>query len=288
MYDLNIVNGLRPSDWITIVYLTITGVLACICHKNLRWWGIYVVARAGVICGLLLLAFSPEDSLPRPLQILHDWYPIATILIFYLEIPPLTQMVLQRYLDDKVIEWEGRLFNGQPSMYFSARFPSRWLSEFLHLCYFSYYPIVFGLATLLYFQGRHEAFHEVVFAEVLTFNLCLIWYIFMPVMGPYYKFEKIRGPLTDGFFFKLVHMILASAASKGTAFPSSHCAIGVIVVLYAARYDPTAFAIMCPFGVGLVVATVYARIHYAVDAILGTVLVIVIFGAAPYLYRLLL
>ena len=28
---------------------------------------------------------------------------------------------------------------------------------------------------------------------------------------------------------------------KGTAFPSSHCAIAVIVVLYAARYHPICF-----------------------------------------------
>ena len=288
MYEFDIVNALRPADWITISYLATTGVLACISHKNLRWWGIYVVSHAGAICGLLLLAIIPEDSLSLPLQVLRDWYPIATILIFYLEIPPLAQMVLQRYLDDKVIEWEERLFNGQPSIYFSARFSSRWFSELLHLCYFSYYPIVFGLVTVLYFQGRHEAFHEVVFGEVLTFNLCLIWYIFVPVLGPYYKFEKIGGPVADGFFFKLVHMILSSAASKGTAFPSSHCAIGVIVVLYAARYDPFAFAIMCPFGVGLVIGTVYARMHYAVDAILGTVLAAAVFGAAPHLYRLLL
>ena len=288
MYDFNIVNLLRPSDWITIAYLVITGVLACIFHKNLRWWGIYVVCRVGVICGLVWLASIPEDSLPSPLQILRDCYPIATILIFYLEIPPLTQMVLQGDLDNKIMEVEGRLFKGQPSIYLSEHFPSKWLSELLHLCYFSYYPIVLGLAGMLYFQGRLEAFHEVVFAEVLTFNLCLIWYIFMPVMGPYYKFEKIRGSLADGFFFKLVHIILSSAASKGTAFPSSHCAIGVIVVLYAARYDPVAFTILCPFGVGLVLGTVYARMHYAVDAILGTVLAIIVFGAAPHLYRLLL
>ena len=146
MHEFDIVGVLRPSDWITIFYLAITGVLACIFHKNLRWWGIYVVCRVGVICGLLWLAFIPEDSLPLPLQIVRDCYPIATILIFYLEIPPLAQMVLQRYLDDKVIEWEDQVFNGQPSIYFSARFPSRWLSELLHLCYFSYYPIVFGLA----------------------------------------------------------------------------------------------------------------------------------------------
>ena len=288
MHESDIINVLRPSDWITVVYLVITGVLACIFHKNLRWWGLYVVCRVGVICGLLWLALIPEDSLPLLLQVVRDWYPIATILIFYLEIPPLTQMVLQGYFDDKVIEWEDRLFNGQPSIYFSARFPSKWLSELLHLCYFSYYPIVFGLVTVLYLQGRHEAFHEVVFAEILTFNLCLIWYIFMPVMGPYYKFQKISGPLSDRSFFRLVHMILSTAASKGTAFPSSHCAIGVIVVLYAAHYHPVAFAIMCPFGVGLVIATVYARMHYAVDAILGTVLAIAIFGVAPYLYRLLL
>ena len=288
MYDSNIINVLHPSDWITIIYLAITGVLACIFHKNLRWWGIYVVAHAGVICGLLGLAFIPEGSLWLPLQVLRDWYPIATILIFYLEIPPLAQMVLRRYLDDKIMEFEGRLFNGQPSLYLSERFPSRWLSAFLHLCYFSYYPIVVALAGVLYFQGRHESFHEVVFAEVLTFNLCLIWYILMPVLGPYYKFEKIRGPLADGFFFKLVHAILSSAASKGTAFPSSHCAIAVIVVLYAARYHPIAFTVLCPFGVGLVVGTVYGRMHYAVDTIVGTVLAVIIFGVAPHLYHWLL
>ena len=288
MYDPNIVNLLRPSDWITIVYLAVTGLLACIFHKNLRWWGIYAVCRVGVIYGILWLALIPEDSLSLPLKVLHDWYPITTILVFYLEIPPLAQIVRQRYLDDRVMEFEGRLFNGQPSMYLSERFSSKWLSELLHLFYFSYYPIVFGLAGRLYFQGRYEAFHEVVFAEVLTFNLCLIWYIVMPVLGPYYVFEKIKGPIADGFFFRLVHMILSMASSKGTAFPSSHCAIGVIVVLYAARYDPVAFAIMCPFGVGLVIATVYARMHYLVDALLGTVVAIVVFGAAPYLYRLLL
>ena len=165
MYDSNIINVLHPSDWITIIYLAITGVLACVFRKNLRWWGIYVVVHAGVICGLLGLAFIPEGSLSLPLQVLRDWYPIATILIFYLEIPPLAQMVLRRYLDDKIMEFEGGLFNGQPSLFLSERFPSRWLSEFLHLCYFSYYPIVVVLAGVLYFQGRHESFHEVVFAE---------------------------------------------------------------------------------------------------------------------------
>ncbi len=280
-------NFLLPPDWITIFYLAITGVLICIFRKNLRWWGGYLFTHLAVILGLLSLSFIPEGALPLPLQILRNWYPIATIPLFYWEILPLTQVVYQGYLDDKIVEWEDWLFKGQPSAYLSGRFPSRMLSEFLHLSYFSYYGIVVALAAVLYFQGRQEAFHEAVFAEVLTFNLCLIWFIFMPVTGPRYKFEKIKGHLADGFFFKLVHAILSGASSKGTAFPSSHCAIAVIVVLYAARYDQIAFTVLCPFGTGLVISTVYGRFHYAVDAVAGTVLAGVMFGLAPYLYRLL-
>lgn len=279
--------NLLPPDWITIFYLAITGVLICIFRKNLRRWRIYLSSYAVVILGLLSLAFISRGALPLPLQILRDWYPIATIPIFYVMIPSLTQLVVRGYLDDKIIEWEGRLFKGQPSVYLSTQFPSKMFSEFLHLCYFSFYAIVVGLAAVLYLQGRREAFHEAVFAEVLTFNLCLIWYIFMPVTGPRYKFEKIKGHLADGFFFKLVHAILSSTASKGTAFPSSHCAIAVIVVLSAARYDLLAFIVLCLFGVGLVISTVYGRFHYAIDAVAGAVLAVIVFGLAPYLFRML-
>ena len=280
--------ALRPPDWVTIFYLAITGGLICIYHKNLPRWGSYLSGHLVVIFGLLWLAFIPNTPLPLPLQILRDWYPTATIPIFYWEIPPLAQMVFQGHLDDHIMEWEDRLFKGQPSLYLSTRFPSKILSELLHLSYFSYYAIVVSLAAVLYFQGRREAFHEVVFAEVLTFNICLVCYIFMPVAGPRYNAEKIKGYLSEGFFHRLTHSILSRASSKGTAFPSSHCAIAVIVVLCAARYDLIAFTVLCPFGVGLVVGTVYGRFHYAVDAIAGTVLAGVVFGLDSYLYRLLL
>ena len=109
----------------------------------------------------------------------------------------------------------------------------------------------------------------------------------MPVTGPRYKVEKIKGGIAEGFFFKLTHAILTSASSKGTAFPSSHCAVAGIVVLCAARFDLITFAVLCPLGAGLVIGTVYARFHYAVDAVTGTVLAGVVFGFTPYLYRFL-
>ena len=75
----------------------------------------------------------------------------------------------------------------------------------------------------------------------LTFNLSLLFYPFLPVTGPRYLFEKIQGKLSKGFFFRLAHLFVSRGSSKGTAFPSSHVSLSVIVLLYALRYDSTAF-----------------------------------------------
>ena len=276
-----------PSDWMTIFYLAITGVLIGIFHRNLARWYIYLFVRVGIILGILSLSFVTKP-LPPVFQWLRDWYPIATIPIFYWEVAPLTQMIFRGYLDDQIVRWEDRLFKGQPSVHLSTRFPSIVLSEFLHLCYFSYYAIVVFLAAVLYFQGKYQAFHEAVFAEIFTFNACLIWYIFMPVAGPRYDFEKIKGTLANGFFYRLTHAILSRASSRGTAFPSSHAAIAMIALLCAARYDLMSFAILFPFCTGLVIGTVYGRFHYAIDAVAGSVLAFLIFGIAPTVYQWLL
>ncbi len=276
-----------PSDWVTIAYLAITGLLIVIFRKNLAQWYIYVCAHVALILGVLSLGFIPQP-LPLLFQVLRDWYPIATIPTFYWEVAPLTQIIFQSDFDDKMLQWEDRLFKGQPSLYLSKRFPSIVLSEFLHLCYFSYYWIIFSLAAMLYLQGKYQEFHEVVFAIVLTFNICQIWHILMPVKGPRYGFEKIKENLAVGFFHNLTHAVLSRASSKGTAFPSSHAAIAVIVLLCAVRYDFISFIILCPFCIGLVVGTVYGRFHYAIDAIAGTALAFITFEIAPIVYRLLM
>ena len=277
---------LLPADWVIIAYLGLTSVLIAVRRKNLPGWYLYLLAHTTVIIAILRLSLTHE-SLPLLFRFLREWYPLAAIPAFYWEVPPLTQMIFRGCFDNAVIRWENRLFKGQPSIYLSKCLPKMALSEVLHLCYFSYYAIVLSLAAVLYIQGRHEVFREVVFAEILTFNVCLICYIFLPVAGPRYVFEKINGRLANGPFHRLTHTILSIGSSKGTAFPSSHSAIAVVVLLYAMRYDTLAFIILCPFCVGLVIGTVYGRFHYAVDTIAGTVLAGFIYGIAAVLYRLL-
>lgn len=266
-----------PYDWSAIGYLVITGLLILIFHKNVERWYLYLIARVPCILGIVWLIHI-DASMPLPLRFLRDWYPLSTIALFYFEMGKLTQMVFQRYFDETVIRWEKQIFKGMPSLALSKRFPSLILSEVLHLCYFSYYVIAVFLAARLYVGGQTEPFQETVFAETLTFNLSLLCYPFLPAAGPRYLFEKIEGKLSKGFFFKLTHSILSRGSSKGTAFPSSHVSLSVIVLLCACRYDSTAFLILLPMCTGLTLGTVYGRFHYAIDALAGGVLASIVFG----------
>jgi hypothetical protein len=271
-----------PYDWVAIGYLALTGVLILIFHKNVTRWHLYLLARVCCIIGIVSLVFL-KASMPFPLQFLRDWYPLSTIALFYLEMRPLTQMVFQHYFDETVIRWEKQVFKGMPSLELSSRFPSVILSEVLHFCYFSYYIIAVFLAAWLYFKGMIGPFQETVFAETLTFNLSLLCYLFLPATGPRYIFEKIQGKLSKGFFFKLTHSIVSRCSSKGTAFPSSHVSLSVIVLLCAFRYDTTAFLILLPMCVGLTLGTVHGRFHYAIDALAGAVLAGIVFGITTIL-----
>ena len=254
-------------------------------HRNLARWYFFLSIHVAAVLGILSLHFVPSPLSPL-LQFVRDWYALATILLFYWGVKPLTQMVFQGMFDDWIVRWENRLFNGLPSTYLSARFPSVALSEYLHLCYLSYYFIPVFLPAMLYFRGKGEAFFETLFAELFTFNLCLIWYIFFPVAGPRYITEKIEESLSDRPLCRLTHAILSRASTKGTAFPSSHSAIAIVVLLCGARYDLVSFVILFPFCTGLVVGTVYGRFHYALDAVAGVLIGILTFGLYPIVYRL--
>lgn len=268
--------NLLPYDWCAIGYLAITGVLILIFHKNVARWYLYLLVRACVIAAILSLTLV-QETLPHPWQFIRDWYPLSTIALFYFEMGKLTQLVFHRFFDDAIIRWEKRVFRGMPCIELSHKFPSLLLSEVLHLCYFSYYLIAVFLAAWLYFQGKVVPFQETVFAETLTFNLSLLCYPFIPATGPRYHFDKIEGKLAAGFFFRLTHAILSTGSSKGTAFPSSHVSLSVIVLLCALRYDTTAFLILLPLCTGLTLGTVFGRFHYAIDALAGAVLAMLIF-----------
>jgi membrane-associated phospholipid phosphatase len=163
--------------------------------------------------------------------------------------------------------------------------PNRWFSEALHLGYVSYYLVVPAALIAAWRAAGKGGLERAAFTTALAFFLCYLCFAVFPVAGPRYDFPKITGPPADGVIFGIVHSILESGSSKGTAFPSSHVAATCSAWFACGSVNKRAFWILAPFAVSLTLGTVYGRFHYGIDMAAGLVWALAAFFAAPPLIR---
>jgi hypothetical protein len=242
--------GLLAVDRGFVIYLVLTGILAIAGGGAIG----FSLAFAHGVAGLLVFRLS-KRPLPRngALRCLRLAYPVAaTPFLLYPELRFLNHVITDRLFDGMVQGWELTLFGSQLSMTFHEWLPDFTISELLHLGYMSYYILV-PIALIGVFVTRGDAaLHRAAFATAVAFLLSYLLFTLFPVAGPRYDFPRIEGEVADGVFFQIVHTILETGSSRGTAFPSSH-----------------------------IVGTVYGRFHYGVDALGGLVLMVIIWRAAP-------
>ncbi len=259
-------------------YLALTTVLLVTGWSNVYPGG--VLAHVGVLAAVAAATWLP--GVPRWLR---AWTPLLTILFLYAEMPLLLRAAghVELY-DNTVLSWEARLFGGQPAADWAGRWPSRALSELLHAAYLSYYPLIFAVPAILWIRGRLGEYTEAVFALMLTFVACFVWYLFFPVAGPRYLWLAPVGAV-DGPMRTFASWLLHARSSRGTAFPSSHVAVATAQAILGIRYFGWRSAIITVLTVGLGIGAVYGGFHYAVDVLAGAALGILVTTVALLVNR---
>jgi len=274
--------GPLAVDYLSLAYLTATGLVALTSFTPL---GIGIAAlHLVMMAGIWWMARLPLPEQGLPL-FFRMFYPVALTPLMYLELAPLNQLHVTGYFDVNVMVWEERLFGTQLAMTFGEWCDSLWFSEILHLGYFSYYLIVPGAAIAAYLLKGPRALERASFTIALAFYICYLCFSVFPVAGPRYDFPKLSGDPANGLMFNIVHTILESGSSKGTAFPSSHVAATLAAWFATGRESKRVFCIMAPFAVSLSLGTVYGRFHYGIDATLGLVVAISAYLGTPWLMR---
>jgi membrane-associated phospholipid phosphatase len=241
--------------------------LVIVFKSNAVNWRAHLLGR--VVGIALIIAMAVVAQAVPLVQFVHQWYPLATIALFYWELSFLATLVYPDVLDSKLIDWEERIFKCQPSLRFSERYQSIAFSEYLHLSYLLYYLVLVALPIQYYLSGAMPSFYAVVFAEAFVFYACLVCYIFFPIAGPRYMFPKNETIVQGGPICRYTHRMLENNSSKGTACPSSHVAMVSIVFFYAVYLQSGLAWLILPVWFGVSIGVVYCRFHYALDAILG-------------------
>ena len=266
----------RLTTLLTIAYLATTALLIGVLGRALPDWPLRVAAHL-VVCGGLL-ALLRAGPLPRILALARDWHPLALFPLLYREVEGLARVMGDWRLTETVAATEAALFGGQPSLYLSERLPFVLLSEYLHFCYLAYVVVIPAVAAWWYAGGRRAAFHELVLLLAAVMYSSYLFFILFPVDSPYYRFDRLAAPLAGHPFFDLVHAMSARGGARGGAFPSAHVSGAVVVILVAWRHQRRAAALLAPIVLGVIVATVYGRFHYALDAIAGIGLALAVVG----------
>ncbi len=229
-----------------------------------------------------------ERRYPRRFwTILRHWLPILFVLAFFRELTfliPEVHSFDDQYFDRLFSSWDQRLFGDVAGRVSTLWWPP--FVEFLHYCYWFYFPMPAILALIFWRRGDEEQYRHFGTLYVTTMVLGYLCYMVFPAVGP--QHFEFRAEALDGLWLGgWMHTRLRELEMiTPDAFPSLHTAVALLVLAYAWRTHRKYFWCMLLPGGGLILSTVILRYHYVVDILAALVFVPVAMLAAHGLYRL--
>ncbi len=239
-----------------------------------------IALTAGAGFFLWLLRFRPQWELVR------DAMPFLFCANIYGNLHDLIRFYGARDITAELHLWDLRLFGGEPTIW-AERFIHPVLTDFFTVCYWLFYVLAPLLGLFLYLKKDWMAFRYTMVSVVLCLYLGYIGYVAWPASAPRlaipgaYTVELSGTPVLD----YTRGAVAAIPLTAHGAFPSLHCAVALLALLLAWKHLRWFFWVQLPFGVGLIVGTIYLRHHWVVDILAGFVLTIFAYWAGPALER---
>jgi membrane-associated phospholipid phosphatase len=254
----------------SVTVLLVRGLVADqrVSEPDLGW---LLLAHALLLVLVVLARRARQDAAPG-LCILAEWYPLVTLMAIYGSIGlvngPLQH--LGHSLDPVVLGWESR-FSGSAALF------DRWAGHSgpplvnwgLGLAYLAFFPMVVAAPLVLWLQGRYDHARRAIFGIALTFFACYLVFLLFPVAGPSYIMGWPDTQTAADLPVRLVRSLNERGDSWGSAFPSSHVAASATALLLAMRGCRRLGTLLLPIAIGILLAVVYFRVHYVLDAVAG-------------------
>jgi membrane-associated phospholipid phosphatase len=252
-------------DYMMVGYLGATVLLV------LAFWGRIphapwvALAHAGmgaIYVGLKLLS----RTRPR-LRLVYQLSPMAITPLIFSALGLIIPYLRAWTADAALAEIDIALLGSDPTRWFDGM--PWYAASTLQYCYLSYYfMFVFGAVVFLY-RRRFQTF----FSILAVINGCLfttyIGYYLIPALGPR-SFYTYPDPLPLGVTALAIHNALDAAEGiKLNAFPSGHTALSVLCLLILTRIRSRLANWSQLPVMGLIIATIALRYHYAIDIVAG-------------------
>jgi membrane-associated phospholipid phosphatase len=214
----------------------------------------------------------------------RDWAPFIGLMWAFESLETYTGRIPKPSVDPVLYALDVRLFGVEPTVWIHA-FHHPLLTDWMAFAYGSYFVLPMIIATALSLRGRREDFREMSSAVVIQQGLGLVLCLTFPAGPPRFYRPLLQGPFQPGtlysyfglFEFQQGAFDAADPARTRSAFPSLHCALALVSLVYAWRFGSAIFPsrprwffwICLPVVVSLWISTIYLRHHWTVDCAAG-------------------
>jgi membrane-associated phospholipid phosphatase len=259
-----------PLDKMMLTFMAFLAMVAAFAHDE----PLHFLVLLGILSVLFVATaiWGRHSDLGR---VAHAFLPLPVVVIIFNVAGPLIGVLNPARWDSTMASVDAAWFGPLVPAWRHLLGRPGWLTDGASLFYVSYYFIPFGMCIALWIQGRWKDFDDLGFALIATLLLSYVGYFLVPTTGPRVPTELELQVLGGGTFSARVRDFLRAAeVNQLDAFPSGHTALSLVYLGYGWRLFPS-WKIRIPLAlsvVGIIFATVYLSLHYAIDLVAGALL----------------
>lgn len=146
---------------------------------------------------------------------------------------------------------------------------SPWLTEVLSFCYLLFFPYL--MISWFYYAYRGMPMLRKLFVGLFTiYGIGFLGYTLVPAGGPHLAFpDEFSEPLGGWAIARFNAFVVANGSNGVDVFPSLHSAISFFLLMFDYKNARWRFRVYLVPCVGIWLATIYLRYHYAIDLLAG-------------------
>ncbi|MEO8132289.1 MAG: phosphatase PAP2 family protein [Bryobacteraceae bacterium] len=259
---------LRPAEWVLVVYFTYVAVTATFFPINAQPAWLIALCIAAVFG---TLAYLEKHTGSRVITTLRDWTALAATIVAYREMDLFTPARHDHHLEAVWILWDRRLIHGFGFQRL-IEFTGPGIPYLLEFCYFVVYavgPFSMGILYAIGKPARSQRFLLLYLLGTLGAYACFPYF---PSEPPRTVYPGTDMPNIVGWFRRSNLMVVGNYGIHSSVFPSAHVSSAFSAAFGMLQALPEKKAIgrgLLVYAALVAVSTVYGRYHFAIDAVAG-------------------
>jgi membrane-associated phospholipid phosphatase len=260
-----------------IIYWFLLSGLILTFRRNIDHWAFLFLLHLSFIFLLFMILPWLDKQKGSFFKFIRYWYIVIGLPFLYYDVGLYVHLIFTDIFDEVILFQEIWAFGTLPNVWLQ-QYVTPVLTEIMQVSYGVYWITIPLGGSIFYFKHEYDLYERLLHYVTITFFFSYFCFIFFPVAGPRFVLvDQITVSYKGLFLTQLLRGFVQDMGFRGGAFPSSHVAVAVVILIFIWHFKPkVAMSVFLPLVIALSLATVYGQYHYFTDVLAGFIVGLVI------------